>query len=288
MKQETKDFIRNFFGYITVAIISIAFVAFEFVNIEKSGKGVVEIIADGAVGFIFGITVNIFLRSQGLLSGKRDEGYMATKALHGEIVEKVTPKIDKLEPWCDQMNAAELKKQRTRLLSQNELRYEDYFDEDGNGKGFKIEKPTTSDKQEIKLYKEKRAAYYKALRLRLTPLSSSSLIGEAVRVNDPFYFGQSINEYQKSSTIEDAVIKVVIALAFGYFGVDPILDFSITALIWQMLQVSIYLFLGVLKMRGAFFYMVNDNRGQIVQKIKHLSNFDSITEGKSDGEIRGE
>ena len=288
MKQETRDFIRNFFGYITVALISAAFVAFEFVHVEKSGKGVLEIIADGAIGFIFGITINIFLRMQGLLSGENDEGYLATKSLHGETVERITPHINQLEPWCDKMNASELKKQRTRILSRSELRYDDYFDEDGNGKGFNIEKPPEDDKDEIKLYYDKRHAYYKALRLKLTPLSSASLIGETVNVDDPFYFGQSVIEYQKSSTIEDAVMKLIIAFSLGYFCVDSILDFSIAALIWQVLQVSIHLFLGILKMRGAYFYMVNDNRGQMIQKINHLSNFESEVILDGERELSGE
>ena len=288
MKQETRDFIRNFFGYITVGLISVAFIAFEFVHIDRNDKDVLEIIADGAVGFIFGITINIFLRMQGLISGEKDDGFIATKSLHGETVERITPYINMLEPWCDKMNAAELKKQRTRILSRSELRYEDYFDKDGNGTGFNIDKPADDDKDNLEVYYEKRDAYYEALRLKLTPLSAACLIGEGVKVDDPFYFGQNVFEYQKSSTIKDVIIKLVIAFSLGYFGVDSILDFSIPALIWQVLQVSIHLFLGILKMRGAFFYMVNDNRGQMIQKINYLLDFESEVKINVECEIPGE
>ena len=112
-----KNFLKNNMGYIAVAFVCAVYAMTSFIRIDDTGKTILQIILDGAITFFLGITVNSILKMQGILKGEGCEIYQSTLLEHGKIVEKITPKIDKLEPWCEKMNAQALKNQRVKYLA---------------------------------------------------------------------------------------------------------------------------------------------------------------------------
>ena len=170
-----------------------------------------------------------------------------------------------------------------------EMIYEDYFDEQGKAKGYTRLYQGT-DKSEIKREKARKKAYREALQLKLTPLSTAALTAEGSNHEDPFDFGETEGEYERHTLINVAIKKAVTALIFGYYCVEQVLNFNYANLIWRALQIAIYLVGGVFKMLAARSFIVHTQRMQIIQKINYLSAFkNDVTEGKLNGagEIQG-
>lgn len=275
-----KDFLIRFSGYISVGMIAVAFVFVGLLTISKTGRTVNEIIIESALGFIVGMLIDSILGMQGINNGKRNDLYLSTKALHGETVESISPHIHQLDAWCRQKNADNLRRQRTKILMNEELSYEDYFDEDGKAKGY-TPIYTGRDRAERKRERARRRAYREALRLKLTPLSTAALTAEGANPDDPYNFGETEGEYERHTLIGDALKKAFTALIFGYYCVEQVLSFSYAALLWRVLQISIHLVSGVFKMLAAQSFIINGQRAQIIRKINHLSAFkNDITEGK--------
>jgi hypothetical protein len=280
MNGSKKDILVRFSGYISVGMIAIAFVFVGLLTISKTGRTVNEIIIESALGFIVGMLIDSILGMQGINNGKQSKLYLDTKSLHGETVESISPHIHLLDSWCRRKNADNLRRQRTKILMNEELAYENYFDENGKAKGYTpIYKG--KDKEELRRERARKRAYRKALRLKLTPLSTAALTAEGANPDDPFNFGETEGEYERHSLMSDALKKGFTALIFGYYCVEQVLNFSYAALLWRVLQISIHLVSGVFKMLAAQSFIVNNQRAQIVRKINHLSAFkNDITEGK--------
>ncbi len=275
MSEKVRTFLQRNLGYFVVAVVSAVYIATAFIQIDETGKTVGRIIADGAVVFLLGFFINRIFDLQGIMNGERDDRFRASVLLHGETVVKISPHIDKLDDWCKLKNEENLRVQRTRILATEGMKYSDYFDNDGAAKEIKVDEEKLKNKLYRRIEKKRIACFHKALRLKLTPISAGELTSEGVHIDDPYNFGRTKEQYEKQTSLIDIVSKVVIAVIFGYYGVSLIQDFSYANLIWNGLQVALFILVGSIKMYNSFIFITDEYRGRIVKKINNLEMFDN-------------
>lgn len=121
--------------------------------------------------------------------------------------------------------------------------------------------------------KAKLRAYKKALRVKLKPLVSSNLTSDGVKANDPFDFGKSKREFTTQRNASDIVIKLLMAIIFGYFGVSLASEVNLASIIWNGLQIVLYVTGGVIQMYNSYMWVVDDYRGSVIKKIDYLQKF---------------
>ena len=133
----------------------------------------------------------------------------------------------------------------------------------------------TVDEESISSRNEKlrRRAYHKALHVKLKPLLSSNLTSDGVRATDPFDFGKSKREYTARRNASDAIIKLLMAIIFGYFGVSLANEINVASIIWNGLQIILYITGGVIQMYNSYMWVVDDYRGSVIKKIDYLQKF---------------
>ena len=272
MQTKTRDFIQKNLGYIAVVFVCIVYVATAFITIGKTGKTISQIIADGFIAFLLGFSINRILDLQGIINGERDERYLASVKLHGETILKVSKYIDRLEGWCEIQNAINLKVQRTRILAQEGMKYDDYFDEQGNAKGYQYTQQKLPRALQ-KIENAKISCYRKAVKLKLTPLSTGELTSEGSKANDQYNFGRTKEQYERQASVSDIVSKVLISVVIGYYGVTFVQDFNYANLIWNCLQVAMFICIGAIKMRQSYSFITGEYRGRIIKKINNLEMF---------------
>ena len=207
------------------------------------------------------------------MNGDREEKVQRTVFLHNQIVDRVSSYMDQLDDWCEMKNAEALKRARRQYLSRYAMRYDTYFEEDGTAKAFE-HKVKFANRRERRQEFLRYRRYYHAVNIKLTRISSGLLISDAGQDGDPFSMGRSKPEYVKASAQNDTVTKILTALLFGYYGVSLIQDFSYANLIWTVLQVGIFLLMGVIKMQQSFLFVTDEYRGRIIKKIDILQLFE--------------
>ena len=270
----TEMFYKNA-GYFVVVLISIVYVASALINISKSGRTVYEIIATGVLSLIVGIMINGVFRSMGVRRGDEDERTVATNALHAKTVCEISPYIDKLDDFCETENKRALREIRTRILIREGMKYTDYFDDEGHAlyTDYKMLNVKQEDKEKRKSERARLQAYKKALRVKIKPLLSSNLTSDGVKANNPFDFGKSKREYAARKSAGDALVKLLMAIIFGYFGVSLASEINVASIIWNGLQIVLYIAGGVIQMYNSYMWVVDDYRGSIIKKIDYLQKF---------------
>ncbi len=275
MGEKIKGFLKQNIGYFVVGFVSIIYIATAFIAVGRTGKTISEIIADGAIVLALGLFIARVFDLQGIINADREEKVQATYALHNETVVKISPHIDRLDDWCKIKNEENLKVQRTRILATEGMRYDDYFDENGAVKDFKVDEEKLKNKILRKDEKKRIKCFRKALRLKLTPITAGSLTSEGGRTQDPYFFGRTKVQYETQTGAKDIIFKVLVAGIFGYYGVDLIKDFSYANLIWKALQVGMFLVMGVVEMHNSYIFVVDEYRGRIIKKIDNLQMFEN-------------
>ncbi|MBQ7226734.1 MAG: hypothetical protein IJX02_09075 [Clostridia bacterium] len=253
-------------GYLVVALISAVYIAGSLINISRSGRSIYEILGTGVLSLIVGIMINGVFRSIGLRKGDEDERTVATNALHAKAVEEITPYIDRLDSFCERESRLAKRAVRTRILACEGMKYSDYFDGDDCLLAG-VEAPKD---------KRKRRVYFKALRTKIKPLLSSNLTSDGANASNPFDFGKSKREYASTKSASDVAVKLIMAIVFGYFGVSLTGEINIASLIWNTLQIVLYVAGGVIQMYSSFSWVVDDYRAGVIKKIDMLQKFKAL------------
>lgn len=284
MGEKIRRFMQRYVGYFAVAIVSAVYITTAFIKIDESGKSVARIIADGAIVFLFGFFITQIFDMQGIMNGERDELFRASSRLHGETVVKISPHIERLEQWCAEKNRENLKLQRTMILAQEGIAYEDCFNLDGSVKPLATDTKKKSFQEKTEQMRKYRCIM-KATRLKLTQLTAGELTSESNKASDPYDFGRTKSQYRRQASMGDIFSRMGTAIIFGYYSATIIQDFSYAALIWNTLQVALFLLIGVARMNNSYIFITDEYRGRIVKKINMLEMFlNNITKEAKNGE----
>lgn len=262
-------------GYILVGVVSLLFMATAFLDIGRTGKTIGQIITDGAVFFFLGCLINRMLDIQGLTEGERDERVIKTLELHGQTVERVSPLLEELDAWCEEKNKAALKSQRAKILACECLRYNDCFDDEGIAKPYKFDEENMNNKLLHSADSRRYRCYQKAVRLKLTPLTSSDLTSEGGKGDDPYDLGRTKAQYETQMRIWDISMRLGTAIVFGYYAVDLLENFSYATIIWRALQIGMLLLMGFIRRQTSYNFMTDEYRSRIVKKIDNLQKFEN-------------
>ena len=274
INEKVKNFFKANVGYFVVFGVSLAYIATSFIAIDATGKTISQIIVDGSVSLVLGFCINTVFGFQGMLNGEKDERVIQTVALHGQTVSEIASCLDRLDDWCEMMNRENYKTIRTRILASAGLYYSDCFDENGVAKPYVGKFVSKTDKMEYLQEKRRKKAYRHAVKLKLTPLTANVLTSEGGKASDPYYLGKTKREYQAKTSIMGLASKIGIAIFAGYYGFDFISTLDFGDLIWRILQIAVFVVMGVIKMFKAQMFITDEYRGRIIKKIDHLQKFE--------------
>lgn len=302
-----KKFVKNNFIYFIIAFASLAYIAFGLIKIETTGKTIIEIIGSGIVIYFVGYVITMLFSMQGQLAGDRQEDVVKTNKLHAKCVEEIDPKINEMDDWCEEENVKALLKIRKRILNKEGLRYEDCFDEEGIAKDiafphkslkeFEFTKIVDGEevieticaeelkesnpgkykieKKKIKAFNKrqsaKQKAFIKAMRVKITPLTTDLITATVVKNNDPHNLGMDRKQYQKKDAKSEAISRAIFSIVFAYFTVSFITGWA--TLLSSLIQVAVFLSMGGIKWVQSFYFVKEDLRKRTIRQINYIQKF---------------
>lgn len=269
--EKIKDAFRSNLGYIAVILVSVAYVATSFMTLATTGKSVFQIISDGVLSFVVGVLMNRMFETQGVINGDSDPRVTKSVDRHAETVDEIAPYLDELDEWCTRKNSEALARGRRTYLSRYGMRYKDYFAEDGTPIKFTPEETKTRKEKRAEWWRRKR--YDHAVNMRITRLSAGLLISDTGNPNDPYFLGRSKSEYRTQSARQDVWSKIILAALFGYYSLTLLADFSLANLLWTVLQLTVFLLMGALKMEQSYMYVTDEYRDRVDKKTNILRMF---------------
>ncbi len=286
-----KQFIKNNFIYFIIGFTCIAYITYGLVKIETSGRSILEFIGSGIVIFVLAYLISLLFSFQGMLTGDRKDEVVKTNTLHAKCVADIDPRINEMDAWCEEQNTKALMTVRKQILNKEGIRYIDCFDDDGTAKDVVFELKIMDDsaralkksnpskykieKQKIREYnkqqKARTRAFKKAIKAKITPLSTDAITAITVKHNDPNNLGMDRHRYQKKVARSSLFSKVTISIAFSYFTFSFVMGWE--NLIAALIQVAIFLLMGSIKFVQSYYFVTEDLRKRTVRQINYLQRF---------------
>lgn len=258
---------------VLIAVTIFVYIATGLIDIQETGRTFWEILATGAMAFIFGMTLTLLFNKKGLIKGTMHPTVLRTNEEHEVAYRSVLPHITHGDVWCEIENTAALKLVRERILSKAALNYKDYFDEEARSLDNDLSFPKNATKLHKKRILTKRKAVKDAINAKITYLTISELISSGENAMDPNYLGRSKQDYDKSTFINNAIGRLIPAIIVGYFTVNMLENASIAQFIWTAFQALIFVIMGYLKYLNSFYFIVDEDRMNNKKRIAYLNKF---------------
>ena len=267
-KRGVADFFKDNFQKIILVVICVLYVSQGLFKLEKKDATVIEILGNVGISVIFGVVITDILRTMGLKNGRNSEIFIASLETYGEAKQKATPMFDKLSSWCEYKNSQELEFRKKEIIQTAGLNWKGYklgYYEEHTERISDVQKKAIEDAKNCKIVK-----FY-----------SQELLSDLPQIDfkNGSRFGKSEKEYSNRKRIADIFWKLFISLICGLYGLYPLLTGDnataiISGVLWNTLQIIIWLSLGCLKYADAKSFILDEYRQtHVIQKTELLNEF---------------
>ena len=272
-KKKITDSIKDNLQKITIAIVSLLYILQGLFTIAKKDTSIWDILGSIGLSIMVGVIISSSMNSMGLKDGRLGDIFTASMKAYGKAKENATPYFDKLNSWCDYKNFQELDFTKKDIIQSAGLNWKAYK------YGYYDEHRDRLDERQIKALEQ--AKYCKIERLTARDLQSD--FPQTRRTLFGFKklgrFGESEKDYKSKNLISDFLTRVFMSVICGLYTLKPLWDGTnkqevIAGIIWNMLQIMMWIALGTIKYVNAKqFIEVDYRQSHIIQKTEYLNEF---------------
>ena len=261
-------------GLIAVSVISFAYSFWGYFTLNLSDRSLLEMFISGGISLVVAFLIDTMLRLQGIVDGGHDIDVVSAEKNHAEKIKEANPFMNYGDEWAEEETKNALKVARTHILANSGLRYIDYFDGEGGFKEIDIEKPSKEASKEVHArYKEKVTAITKARTFKVTPLTVSMLTSTERIELDQTNTGRVPSQYLIHATRLKGLAKVTGFFIFGFITFNTVQNPSWNNFFSGVLQVLIYLVVGLISYYLAYTFMRGEYRNGLVRKLNFLTTY---------------
>lgn len=251
------EFLKNNALNFLLVVIYGLFIFRDIVQIQESGRTVLEIVANTFIAWFMGIATSTIMRRKGQARAMSEQSYKNMQKTYNSEIEKTDPHIDKLDDFCDNKNEQRYIKAQKTVLRRARIKYEDFANKE------KFEVCKTKDQEKV---------WDKATRVKIQLITPENLLSETDEKYEKGKKEENLSEKNRKSFFKDSSSKIFMALVFGYFTVSISIGAGI---LWSCIQVAIWLVWGIMSYLQDYFYIKQIYQNKIYRKIKYLKEFNN-------------
>lgn len=269
-RRKLSEILRENLQKITIVLISFVYIVQGMFQLKQKSTTILNILGSIGISIIVGFVIANNMRSMGLRDGRRSEIFVNSVKAYGKAKEDATPNFDSLSAWCEYKNAQELEYKRKSIIQGVGL----------NWKAYKLGY-YEDEQNHAKLNERQIAAIEEAQNCQIYRIYSQELLSDLPSVygKNGNRFGESQKEYVLKRSVIDILTRLCIGVVCGMYTLYPLFTGDnaaqvIAGVVWNTLQIIIFLAFGLVKYADAKSFIEDDYRQtHIIQKTELLNEF---------------
>lgn len=267
-RKKLSEILKDNLQKIVILLISLLYISQGLFKLQRKEATLWEVFGNIGLSIIIGVMISSNMRSMGLRDGRRSEIFTASVKTYGKAKEDATPNFDQLPAWCEYKNSWELEIKKKEIIQENGL----------NWKAFKL--GYYEDHKE-KLNEKQLKALEDVKNCKIARISSQELLSDLPKnkLKSTNRFGESERDYANRNNFIDFLTRAFIGICSGLYGLMPLMTGEnaadvISGIIWNAIQIIIWLAFGLMKYVGAKSFIEDEYRqSHIIQKTELLNEF---------------
>lgn len=264
LKENSVKYIKSIATDLVVVLVGVAYVFYKMVTLETNQINPLVLIAESIMGIICGIVIKQALGENGFSKGYNSQTWSDEIELYNQACNTANPYMERVGNYylCEEI---ELKRtyRRQHLLACR-MRYENWFDFDGNYIG-------TLD-QESKLTRKQKRCLEKCIKVKIY---IPNLFSEYGTATDEYTHKETTDKTQKAKNLGRNTISAILVAIVGVYFVPMINSWSWASFISATMQVALWVIFGVLQLYTNYDFVVHTKVASLRNKKESIRRFTS-------------
>lgn len=243
-RQDPKRYIKGLAMDLVVAIVSLAYIFYSMIKLEPQNLNPLILLAKSIVSIICGVMIKQSLGENGFSKGYNSKIWQEEEDKYSDACYKANPYMDRVENFYRCEEIEKRRNYRREHLQAAQLRYEDWFDFQGNYIG------TPSSFKKLKL--RQKLTVKKCVKVKIYVLNLFCEYGTASEQDTKKE--ETDSSRRRRNITNNTISAVVIAIIGEYFL--AILSMDWAAVLAATLQVSLWVMFGILQLYKNYSFVV--------------------------------
>lgn len=262
LKTNPIRYIKSFAMDIVVVIVAIAYVLYQMVKLETTKLNPLVLIAGAIMGIICGVVIKQALGENGFSKGYNSDFYRCEEEKYNDACNLALPYMDRVDNFYQCEEIDKKKKYRLQHLQGVRLKYDTWFDDDGN---------FIKTKEDIKkLDYTQRRVLKKCIKVKIYVLN---LFGQYEVNSDQDTRKEITDRAQRGKNITKNTLSATIIAIIGVYFVPVLNNWSWASFFSSTLQVSMWVLFGVLQLYTNYNFVVQDKVSVMRKKKEDIKRF---------------
>jgi uncharacterized membrane protein len=262
IKSNPIKYLKTFAMDIVVVIVSIAYILYQMVKLEQTNLNPLVLLAQAIVGIICGVTIKQALGENGFSKGYNSDTWKNEEDKYNEACNSAIPYMERADNFYLYQEIEKKRNYRIQKLQSVRLKYDQWFDYDGNYIGTK--------EMFSKLKLTQKFAVKKCVKIKIYVLN---LFSQYATLSDQDTHREITDKIQRGKNVTKNTIWATIIAVIGVYFVPVLNAWSWASFIGSTLQVALWVLFGVLQLYTNYNFVVQDKVALLRKKKEEIKKF---------------
>ena len=257
LRENPIKYLKTWAMDIVVIAVALAYVFYQMVVFEKTQLNPLILIAQALMGIICGVVIKQALGENGFSKGYNSPVWIEEEKKYNESCNFAISYVERVGNFYLCQEIEKRANYRRVNLQSKRLKYDNWFDKNGDYIGTHEEYKKLSFSQKLMLNK--------CIRVKIYVLN---LFSEYANSSDQDTKKEMTDKRQRSKNMTKNTLSATIIAVIGVYFI-PILNWNVASLIASTMQVTLWVLFGVLQLYTNFNFVVQD-KVAILRRKKEL------------------
>ena len=247
---------------IVVVLVAVSYVFYQMVTLETTQLNPLILLAQALMGIICGVVIKQALGENGFSKGYTSPHWNEEEDKYNKACNVALPYMDKVNNFYEYEIIDKKKKYRLQHLQEIRLKYDMWFDKDGNY--------IATQEMYEKLDKKQKRVVNKCIKVRIYPLN---LFSQYTISTDTYTQKEQTDKTQRAKNIRSNSITATVIAIIGVYFIPQLNGWNWASFISATFQVAMWVLFGILQLYTNYNFVVQDLVSILRQKKEDIKRF---------------
>lgn len=247
---------------LVVILVAFSYVFYQMITLQPTQLNPLVVLAQAIMGIICGVVIKQALGENGFSKGYTSPHWNKEEELYNNACNVALPYMEKVDNFYEYEIIEKKKSYRRQHLQEVRLKYDMWFDKDGNY--------IASDELYNKLDRKQKRVVNKCIKVRIYPLN---LFSQYTISTDTFTKKEQTDKTQRAKNIRSNTITATVIAVIGVYFVPLINGWNWASFISATFQVAMWVLFGILQLYTNYNFVVQDLVSVLRKKKEDIKRF---------------
>ena len=264
----TSRYIKSIAMDFAVVLVAIGYIFYQMITFKSTDLNPLVLLAQGVMGIICGVIIKQALGENGFSRGYNSKTWNEEEEKYNSACNTANPYMERVDNFYQYEEIEKKKKYRRQHLQEIRLKYDNWFDKDGNyiGEPLKeIKAKKTLDRKQLKVLK-------KCITVKIYPLNLFSQYSISTEQDTK---KEITDKEKRARNITQNTIMATLVAIIGVYFIPQIKGWNWANFISATMQVSLWVIFGIIQLYTNYNFIVQDKVATLRKKKENIKRFTS-------------